>query len=178
MLNGIIWLMLNAGLAHAGDELVRVSALPIVSGQRRAQSHSRLIAALPDGVLAVPLTPEQATVHTENSTCRLRPNCVTSHTPKEADLVLGLALRTQGEKVQYDLRFLRNGALINRRSQLVDNASLWRAIEQELAMVLQSWHSDALLYSMLENPQHRAKAKSALKKRFPKSPYTRAIQKD
>jgi hypothetical protein len=178
MLNGIIWLMLNAGLAHAGDELVRVSALPIVSGQRRAQSHSRLIAALPDGVLAVPLTPEQATVHTENSTCRLRPNCLTGHTPKEADLVLDLALHTRGSSIQYDLRFLRQGKLINRRSQTVNNASLWRAIQNELAMVLQAWHSDALLYSMIDNPEHRANATRALKTRFPKSPYTRAIEKD
>ena len=178
MLNGIIWLMLNAGQAHAGDEFVRVSVLPMASGQRSAQSHSRLVAALPDGVLAIPLTPEQATVHTENSTCRLRPNCLTSHTPKEADLVLDLAVHTQGNRIQYDLRFLRHGKLINRRSQMVDNVALWRAIKGELALVLKSWHSDALLYSMLDNPQHRAKAKSALRKRFPKSPYTRAIRKD
>jgi len=178
MLNGIVWLMLNAGLAHAGDEFVRVSVLPMASGQRSVQNHSRLVAALPEGVLAIPLTSEQTTVHTENSACRLRPNCLTSHTPKEADLVLDLRLQTQGNGVQYDILFLRQGKLINRRAQMVDNVALWRAIKHELAMVLQSWHSDALLYSMIENPKHSAKAKSALKKRFPKSPYTRALEKN
>ena len=178
MLNGVIWLMLNAGLAHAGDELVRVSILPMVGSQRSAQSQGQFIAALPDGVLAIPLTPEQTTVHMANTTCRLRPNCLTSHTPKEADLVLELALNTRGQRIQYDLRFLRKGKLINRRSQLVDKVTIWGAVQAELAMVLKSWHSDALLYSMIDNPQHGAKAKSALKKRFPTSPYTRAIQED
>jgi hypothetical protein len=142
------------------------------------QSSERLISALPDGVLAIPLTPEQTTVHMANTTCRLRPNCLTSHTPKEADLVLDLALHTQGQRIQYDLRFLRKGKLINRRSQLVDKVAMWGAVQAELAMVLKSWHSDALLYSMIDNPQHSAKAKSALKKRFPKSPFTRAILND
>jgi hypothetical protein len=178
MLNGIIWLMLNAGLAHAGDELVRVAILPTVDSRGTTQSSKKLISVLPDGVLAIPLTPEQTTVHMENSTCRLRPNCLTSHTPKEADLVVDLATNTQGQRVQYDLRFLRKGKLINRRSQMVDKVAMWGAVQAELAMVLKTWHSDALLYSMSDNPQHGAKAKSALKKRFPKSPYTRALEKN
>ncbi|MDP6932093.1 MAG: hypothetical protein QGG40_04215 [Myxococcota bacterium] len=171
MLQGITWLLLHSGLAHAGDDLVRLAILPVDD----RQSAEKVEAALPDGFVAVPLTEDQRALHQQNTTCRELPSCVAAHTPANVDLVLDLSLVPVSDAIRYDLRFLRNGELVNRRSQRIDPSSLWTTVEKELDQVLRDWRRDARLYALIDHDKHGETARQTLRERFPESPFTLAL---
>lgn len=174
---GWVGVFLAIASVQAADELMRVAVLPI-EGSVMAQAHSEKLAALlPDGFLSVPLSDAHRAVHEGHPNCRAAPACVEANTPENADLVLALRVAEAGSESLYDLRILRDGALVNRRSEAVSSRTLWAAVERDLHQVLTGWRRDARLYSFINHPKHGDKARESLKTRFPKSPYTQSLHR-
>ena len=170
-------LLLMVGTGVASDELMRVAVLPVSGGVWDSTGATKLEKMLPDGFVSVPLTDALQTLHDNNEMCREVPRCLSENTPEGVDLVIDLSVTAADAGQLYDLRVLREGSLVNRRSEAVSSGVLWKRVESDLGQVLAGWHRDARLYSYIDHPQQGDRVRAELIERFPESPFTKALQR-
>jgi hypothetical protein len=156
-----------------GRDQVPVVLLPVSAHPLAGRVPAAVRASLAPGLVWVELEEQRARRLATEPSCRVRPQCLRDSLPSGVRYAVDVQLTGGSATPLVELRLLRAGSVVERRSVYLRSAGFSAKLTEELVEMLRPHHLDARHYTHAVKGEQRAI--EALRTRFPDSPWTAAL---